>query len=719
VVARTLDEVETPSSETGVPPSPANREPRLPRVDPHVDNRKRFIRAVSIAWAIAAVPFLYVLMDEFTGTLHPLRLLGPNDFYDLQARAMLHGHLWVKTHSLSIEGFVHGGHTYTYFGVFPSLLRIPVLLVAPGLEGKLTTPSMLLAWIVACSFTVLLLWRVRVMIRGSALLGRVEAATYGILVATVAGGSILLFLAAAPWVYNEDLAWSVALVLGTLFALLGVLERPSTRRVLLAGVLLAAVSLDRLPTGWACVLGAFMVAGWFALGQSGRDNRRWAIPVLGCGVLGLALSCTVNLLKFGVPFGLPFADQVWTHLNAHRRQYLATSGGKGYGLQFLPTTAMAYLQPFGLRLEPVFPFITLPATPPALVGHPVFDRIYRTASIPASSPLLVLLSIWGIGASIRRRSSIANRKLWPILIAAGIAPGTALLWGYIAPRYEADFMPLLVVGAIVGLVHLWNRWDRRTKKVQGVALAAVSVVALFSVLANIGIAISPTGQWRTDQTVNFVHEMESLNGITGNHMASYIKRGNSLPYYAPADELFVVGQCQGVYISNGEEFQTIPEQQVEHTTWVPVEQGADVFNTLAVTLTGPIPDLGSGITLMSIGKDNIVVIPSGNNEIRVGVEGPRLTYIGQPFPVKLHKTYHFTIETDPILDHAIVAISEVHPGIVLNSELVDGGGGGSPAVVHEQGETANSSAGPIAVRNLTPAAHAMPVCHSLLRLLGK
>ena len=38
-----------------------------------------------------------------------------------------------------------------------------------------------------------------------------EAAAYGVFMATVMGGSVLIFLAATPFVYNEDFAWSVAL----------------------------------------------------------------------------------------------------------------------------------------------------------------------------------------------------------------------------------------------------------------------------------------------------------------------------------------------------------------------------------------------------------------------------------------------------------------------------------------------------------------------------
>src|SRR6202041_1978826 len=123
-------------------------------------------------------------------------------------------------------------------------------------------PSILLAWVVTGVSSSVLLWRLRLMMVGQAALGRMEAASYGLFVAVIAGGSVLVNLASEPWVYNEDFAWSVALTTASLFALLGVLERPTWKRVLGAGVLVLAVNLDRTPTGYACVIGAGLIALW-------------------------------------------------------------------------------------------------------------------------------------------------------------------------------------------------------------------------------------------------------------------------------------------------------------------------------------------------------------------------------------------------------------------------------------------------------------------------
>ncbi len=80
-------------------------------------------------------------------------------------------------------------------------------------------------------------------------------------------------------------------------------------------------------------------------------------------------SCAVTYAKFGIPVGLPMADQVWATVNAHRRYFLAANGGKAFSFAFLPSTLWAYLQPFGLRFSGVFPFVTPPGAPARLVGR--------------------------------------------------------------------------------------------------------------------------------------------------------------------------------------------------------------------------------------------------------------------------------------------------------------------------------------------------------------
>ncbi len=428
--------------------------------------------------------------------IDPLRSVAPSNFYDIQARRCCTVTCHIPNGSIGIEAFVYQGHSYTYFGVFPALLRIPVLLFTSSLDARLTAPSLLLAWIVTGLFASLLLWRTRHLVRGTVPLGWGEAACYGVLAASVTGGSVLLAIASSPSVYNEDMAWSVALTTAALFALLGVLEGPSRRRVLLLGCFVLAINLDRPSTGYACALGALLAAGWLFLARRSPTDRRYALSTALAGLVPLVVAGVIGWAKYRAPIGgYPLQDQVWTQVNAHRRYFLALNGGKPFSLHFLPSTLVAYFQPAGLHLTSTFPFITLPAHYPLAVGKVVLEQTQPTASIVASMPLLFLLACWGVVAAFRPRGSGAI-SLTRIPLIAGAAGGAGIfLFGFIFNRYSADVLPFLILASAVGLVDICHRIGGRRRAVVIVLASLLVVLALFGVAANLGIAASPVPQW--------------------------------------------------------------------------------------------------------------------------------------------------------------------------------------------------------------------------------
>ena len=580
---------------------------------------RRYVVAVSVGMAAVTVPYLWVLWDLWTGRIDAFRQLSPDNFYDLQGRALLAGHLWVPNGSLGIEAFVHGGHQYTYFGLFPSLLRLPVLALTHAYDGRLTAPSMLLAWVVTGVVAPLLLWRVRVLVRGDAVVGWAEAAAAGVAVAALTGGSVLVYLASEPKVSHEDLAWSVALTLAVVFALLGVLERASWGRVVASGILVLAAALDRAPTGYACCLAALLVAGWFALPAQRATSRRWVLPMALAGAVPLAVVGLVNWLKLGTPFGLSEADQVWTHINAHRRRYLAASGGSGFGLGFLPSTLTAYLQPAGVHLQSAFPWVTLPTSPARTVGGAILDDTYPTASIPASMPLYFLLGLWGLVTAFRPRP-VGRVALTRVLLVAMVAATSGvLLFGYLADRYLADFLPLVALAGCVGLVDVWRRLAGRGRGPRVAVLVAIVVLGGFGVWANVGAAVTPSALWTNAQSQAFVRAQLAT---TPSATAALVHTADRLPYFAPAGTIYAVDSCAGLYVSTGFSYAVVPQQQLMHETWNPVEQGPGITHVLQVVFPGGVAADDPAVTLLTWGATRVELVPSGVDSVRTVVVDP-------------------------------------------------------------------------------------------------
>jgi hypothetical protein len=638
--------------------------------------RRRFVWGSVVATALSALPLIWIFWNLPQTAAAASGPVHENNYYEMQARAMFHGHLWVANGSLGIEGFIHAGRQYTYFGLFPSILRMPILLVTSSLDGKLTDPFITLAWLLTGLFASLLIWRVRVLVRGPAAMGWLETVSYGVLMATIMAGTVFMLLAAEPDVFEEDLAWSICLTVGSLFALLGVLERPSWRRVTLAGLLILAANLDRVTTGWACVGASVLMAVWFGLGWGGRENRRWALPVAAAGLVPLVVGCAVNYAKFGVPFGVSNFDQVFTQVNAYRRKFLASNHNSEAGVHFIPSTMLAYLRPDGIRFTSVFPFITLPASPPAALGGVLFDRRYRTASLTASMPLLFLLSCWGVVTAYRSRAAGRVALTRIPLLAAAIAGAALFVWGYIAPRYLADFVPFLVLASAVAMADIWRRLDGRRRPVRLTTSVVIGVLGVFTIAANVGMALTPNEEWDTAEVRHYVAVQKAISNVTGHPIDAHVQRGSSLPPWGPADQLFIVGKCDALYVSNGESFVTVPDQQYHRNTWMVVERGHRFQHSYRISIQRPTPGTIAAPSqqLVRAGNNTVSVIltPSANADLfhlYVARSGPGRMIYGFPALVRPGTSHQVVVVTDPAKHLTTGAVD----GQLLMSTSLNGG----------------------------------------------
>jgi hypothetical protein len=547
-------------------------------------NRQRFMVAAVVAIVAASIPYLWVLWDLWSGTISPLRVGPQNDpIYDVQARAIMQGHLWIPNGSISSEAFVFGGHQYTYFGIFPSLLRIPVFLFTHSLDGRLSAWSILGAWLATALFSALLLWRLRIVFRGNARLGWAEAASHGVLLASILVGSAFVFLASAPNVYNEDEAWSVALACASIFALVGVVEHPSWRRVTACGVVVLLTNLNRPTTGYAAVLATLLIALWLGLGRMGSDRRRWAYPVALAGVVPLAIGCAIDLIKFKLLFGAPLLDQLVV------REYGLNklNGGQIIGPRYLPSTLQAYVDPANFHFSSVFPYITLPALPYTPIAHTVLFTRAATANVPLSVPLLFVLGLWGVVMAFTRGGPKEMGALRILLVTSAATAGSVMVYGWIFERFVLDFMPLLILASMIGMVNIWHRLDTRPRAMRRWVFTAGAVLALFGFWANLGFAITPASNWSETQLTNYIRVQQDLSDITGHPLDHYVVVGTPIhcgvptnspwrafgycdyPRHVPMGTLFVKGPCNELFIST----QNLPPHPyVPSGFWIRVER---------------------------------------------------------------------------------------------------------------------------------------------------
>lgn len=522
-----------------------------PDADGAVAALRRFRRAAALGSLVGFIPFVWVLTDgrlDFGRTA--IRQGFFSNFFDIQAHALNRGHFWLPQGSLSIESFVVNGRTYMYFPPFPAIIRMPIAAITSRFDGHLTGPSMTVAWIVAAVCSAMALWRVRQMLRPGAPLSRLETVGVGIFMAVLGGGSVLVFLASLPWVYHEVYAWSIATSAWCIAAVLGVLLQPSRRRVVWVGLALTALVLTRTTMGWGAVAMTLLAAlVLFLRRRSDPGAPRWWLGLVAGAAAAIGMACLVTWIKFGSPFRfLPLDAQVWTQLSAQRRRAMAANGGGLTNLAFLPTTLGAYWLPTGIRLRPYFPWITLPPTPPAIVGDVVFDQWYRVGSVTVFMPFLVGLSILGVAHVLVRFSRRDLPPVWVPVVGMAVGAGGVLAYGYMANRYTSDFVPLLLAASSIGFVAAFGR-AQRWSKVGRVALVGVlAVAALWGALANLAVATTARATIGSSQALrDYVARQLDLGGVDG-----LVAVADELPTNSVADRLQVVGECDALLIGTGE-----------------------------------------------------------------------------------------------------------------------------------------------------------------------
>ena len=561
--------------------------------------------------AAASVPYLWVLWDLWSGTINPLRVNGSDNLpvYDVQARAIMHGHLWITPGSIHNEAFVHDGHQYTYFGIFPSLLRIPFFLFTHSLDGRFTALSMCGAWIVTALFGCLLLWRLRMLLRGPTYLGWPEALSYGALLASILVGSVLVFLASVTDVYNEDITWSIALACASLFALVGVVERPSWGRITTCSFLVLLTNLNRTTTGLAAVVAMLAIAAWFAFGQVRTSRRRWALPLALVSLVPLAIGCAINLMKFDLLFGVPYSDQLlfrywgFSHVN----------GGKYIDPRYLPSTLQSYVDPTHFRLSSLFPYAVLSDVPTTHTRGLFYTE--PTASAPVAMPLLFLTGLWGVITAFRPHASLGLRGTRILLATSAATAGVVMVFGWIFERFVGDFMPLLVLASMIGTIDLWRRLGGRARATKTWALAAIGVLALWGFLANVGMAITPAEYWTRAQLSNYVEVQQKVSDISGHPLNGRVLVGKGgPPEPVPMGTLFIEGRCKELFIA----YRTVKSFNI-YSPWLLVERAPD--NPICHSLIGSATNVDPVTRIVAPSKGETV---SGSHLLI------RATVLGEP-----------------------------------------------------------------------------------------
>jgi hypothetical protein len=422
------------------------------------------------------------------------------------------------------EAIIVNGRAYGYFGITPALVRLPILELLPGTEHRLNALMMLAALVLLLTFTGRVCWDVRrLTARGDSDPTSHELVAIGSFVLLVGAGSVVLYLAAFSFPYHEAILWSIAFSVAALSYAVRLAITLTASIVVRLGAACTLAILARVTVG----AGAVTVAGLFfvaaALGRlfasrrvaarlgadrAQRYGARLARAIgstdlrplarftwlLGVSVVVPILALmAVNYAKFESPTRIPFDDHVAYARNPERLALLDPRFGL-FSPRAIPGNLVEYGRPDGLRVTSRFPFLVLKT--PGQAFNPfgvVYDGVYPHAGVSVTMPAVVALGLVGAFVVSRRRRGqmIVDHRFAALrlpLVGASVTCVLTLAWKGIVPRYEADFIPLLVVAGAAGLwvIAAWNPSRRSLRRL---VLGSLVVGALFSFGLNALLAI--------------------------------------------------------------------------------------------------------------------------------------------------------------------------------------------------------------------------------------
>jgi hypothetical protein len=428
------------------------------------------------------------------------------DYYDAQAYSMLSGHLDVPAEAIGPEAFIKDGNYYGYFGIAPSLLRIPLNAVFPSMYGRWSRTFLLVGYVL----NLVLAYRILVLAGSgfaSARSGVIQKFIYTLFLLAVGLGSTNIFLSSRAFIYHEAIMLAGMFGLGTCYyAIRYFIDRKSTNLILACCcAFMSFFSKVTIGTGAVLLMAmlfALLLAPFLAqLSYCGRIEAMvtqlqeyFAVPklirakhIIIIGVFGAILFSsyvTVNYLKFGT--FLDGSPLKWYGQYMSAPERLERSGGKQLSLRNLRTTSYNYFVATNIDIEKSFPWLYMqhPA-PQSIFPEQKIDVFEQVASIPASTPFLFLLSLVGICVLIAGRSQRIVQFRLPAIGA--LVGGSLILMAIgITYRYIHDYFPFLVLTGALGVqvVLLINK----NKYVYGILLI-LSLLALFSIYTNLAFAI--------------------------------------------------------------------------------------------------------------------------------------------------------------------------------------------------------------------------------------
>lgn len=416
------------------------------------------------------------------------------NFFREQAVAILHGRLWVPERDFASECFIVAGKCYGYFGIFPSLIRLPFFLILRSTQYSLAPVSIALAAGIG-TWAILDMARHALDSPAATRIPRPDRILIIIVTSLLlAGGGSLVNLSQAK-VYREASIWMVALML-LAFATALRWTALGGNKYLVITLIAGIGATNSRPSA----IPAMVALGVWLYFREHRIRRSFTVRLDSLSfaiiVLPAVTAFTIMYLKFNQ---LSPPSKAWAdYLGPGPTMIRQLNGGAMQGPRFIPTNIVQYLRPDSVKYGLSQPWATslVPDEKAAILLPPIVTNgilTEPTASITNTMPIPLLLTMFTATISLWRTrvSQLVNKsETLPLLVAAIVAAPLALMMYSTTNRYVGDFFPILVIGTIFGgaAACTWLNEHGRLR----VALYSVAPLGLYFALVQYSLNV---GGW--------------------------------------------------------------------------------------------------------------------------------------------------------------------------------------------------------------------------------
>jgi hypothetical protein len=404
--------------------------------------------------SVVTVYYLFLLSNGAFQLFAPEML---DKVFDNMLVHLLRGEFWVDREAIGFEAFTRDGKIYTYFGVFPAILRLVALPFTDIAQAELARFSCLTAVVI---FVALQLRMLQIVHQRLPVVNRRPELLAVVMVTTVLNGPQVYILGSAP-VYHEPILWSAVMAAAFNLVIVRTTFGSKSLRgrdlVLLAA--LAGLAVNTRPSiGVALYVGTILVVAWTSWcryapksdapqysGEAVMQLSSTVVPPVAILALAAAVAGAINFERWGNP--LAFADFHYydMRLNAYPNlvEVLHKYGEFDVGRIWIGALYYSTDIPYVLKAVPSFAEFLLSHVQ-TLEGPPITPIL--------TNPLTIILAAIGL-YRVWWKFELSSRHVAILRLALlGHAFAVFLIltaMGY-ALRYRFDFAPFMTLAALIG-----------------------------------------------------------------------------------------------------------------------------------------------------------------------------------------------------------------------------------------------------------------------------